>query len=151
MDEKQIRPARSEERDAVAACVDAAYEKYIGRIGKKPAPMLADYAALIAAGAVYVIPGDDGVRGAVVLMPRADHLFLENIAVHPREQGKGLGHVLMDFVERQARAAHLGEIRLYTHERMTENFPFYLGLGYEEVERRVEDGYARVFMRKMLR
>lgn len=150
MQETRIRLARSNERDAVAACVDAAYEKYIERIGKKPAPMLADYGVLIAAGAVSVIPGDDGVRGVVILMPRTDHLFLENIAVHPREQGKGLGRILMDFVERRARAAHLGEIRLYTHERMTENIPFYQQLGYEEVERRVEDGYARVFMRKML-
>lgn len=56
----------------------------------------------------------------------------------------------MDFVERQARAANLCEIRLYTHERMAENLVYYRKLGYEEVERRVEDGYARVFMRKTL-
>jgi ribosomal protein S18 acetylase RimI-like enzyme len=57
----------------------------------------------------------------------------------------------MDFVEEQARAGGYGEIRLYTHERMTENIPYYEKLGYVEVERRVEDGYHRVFFRKTLR
>jgi len=150
MDEVTIRPARTEDREAIAACVNLAYMKYIERMGKEPAPMLADYAALIAEGAVYVIPADDGVHGVVVLFPLTDCVFLENVAVHPKEQGKGFGHILMDFVERQAQAANLREIRLYTHEQMTENLAFYRKLGYEEVERRVEDGYARVFMRKML-
>ncbi|MGI8690022.1 MAG: GNAT family N-acetyltransferase [Thermomicrobiales bacterium] len=150
MDEVTIRLARVEDREAIVACVNAAYVKYIERMEKKPAPMLADYAALIAEGAVYVISADDGVHGIVVLLPRTDYLFLENVAVYPREQGRGLGHALMGFVERQARAANLCEIRLYTHERMTENLAYYHKLGYEEVERRVEDGYSRVFMRKML-
>ncbi len=150
MDEVTIRLAHAEDREAIAACVNAAYKMYIERMGKKPAPMLADYAALITAGVVYVIPADDGVSGIVVLFPRADHLFLENVAVRPKEQGRGLGKALMAFVERQARAANLCEIRLYTHERMTENLAYYRKLGYEEVERRVEDGYHRVFMRKML-
>ena len=150
MQEARIRPAWSNEQDAVAACVNAAYEKYIERMGKKPAPMRADYASLIAEGVVYVIPGDNGVCGIVVLRSRTDHLFLENVAVHPNEQGKGFGRALMDFVEQQAYAANLCEIRLYTHERMTENLAYYRKLGYEEVERRIEDGYARVFMRKML-
>lgn len=150
MDEVTIRLARVEDREAIAACVNAAYMKYIERMGKEPAPMLADYAVLIAEGAVYVIPANDGVRGVVVLFPRTDYLFLENVAIHPKEQGKGLGHALMGFAERHARTANLCEIRLYTHERMTENLAYYRKLGYEEVERRVEDGYARVFMRKLL-
>jgi ribosomal protein S18 acetylase RimI-like enzyme len=151
MQEIEIRLARDGEHIAVGACVDAAYARYIERIGKKPAPMLADYAALIARGVVYVVPDENALRAVAVLILHDDHLFLENIAVHPACQGRGVGRVLMDFVEEQARAAERDEIRLYTHERMTENLPFYRGLGYEEVERRTEDGYARVFMRKVLR
>lgn len=41
-------------------------------------------------------------------------------------------------------------IRLYTHERMLENIKIYGKLGYQETRRAVEDGFARVFMRKSL-
>jgi hypothetical protein len=33
---------------------------------------------------------------------------------------------------------------------MVENLAFYRSLGFEEVERRLDDGYQRVFLRKPL-
>ena len=42
----------------------------------------------------------------------------------------------------------MSELRLYTHELMVENIALYQRLGYREVERRQEDGFRRVFMRK---
>jgi ribosomal protein S18 acetylase RimI-like enzyme len=150
MDGSEIRLASPAEYRAVARCVDAAYAMYGPRIGKKPAPMLADYAALISAGSVYVIPGSPAVRGILVVEPRSDHIFIENIAVHPDHQGAGLGRQLMRFVEEHAIAHQVNELRLYTHELMIENLSYYAKLGYEEVERRVEDGYSRIFMRKRL-
>jgi ribosomal protein S18 acetylase RimI-like enzyme len=145
-----IRQARSEDRDGIVACVNAAYAKYVPRMSKKPGPMLADYGALIARGVVHVVGEPSAIRGVVICFPAMDHYFLENIAVDPAYQGTGLGRALMEFVEQQARAGGFGEIRLYTHERMTENIPYYERLGYVEVERRVEDGYHRVFFRKAL-
>ena len=56
----------------------------------------------------------------------------------------------MAFAEERARFLGLPETRLYTHERMTANIAFYTRLGYDQVVRRVEDGFARVFMRKLL-
>ncbi|MDQ6906919.1 MAG: GNAT family N-acetyltransferase [Chloroflexota bacterium] len=146
-----IRRGRGADRDAILACVRAAYAKYVPRMGKEPAPMLADYATLIAEGVVHVIADEIGVRGVVVCFPEDDHLFLENIAIDPAYQGKGFGRALMAFVEREARAAGRDEIRLYTHARMTENLAYYPKLGYEEVDRRSEDGYDRVYFRKVLR
>ena len=52
--------------------------------------------------------------------------------------------------EAEARRRGFGEIRLYTHQRMVENPPFYAALGFEETGRGVQDGYARVFFRKRL-
>ena len=59
-----------------------------------------------------------------------DHLLIENVAVAPRRQGRGLGHVLVAHAEHTA--AHLGltEVRLYTNERFAENIQFYHALGY---------------------
>jgi len=128
-----IRLAEQEDQEAIVTCVRAAYAKYIERIGKEPAPMLADYQALLAQGVVYVLANEEGVRGVLVMMPQGRSMFVENIAVEPRFQGLGLGRTLMAYVEQQARKEQLDEIRLYTNEAMTENLRFYHQLGFEDV------------------
>jgi len=150
MDITAIRQAHKADRDAIVVCVQHAYARYLPRMGKQPAPVLADYNALIAQEVVYVLPGEEGLQGVLVMMPQDKSMFVENIAVDPRFQGQGLGHILMAFVEQQARAGQLNEIRLYTNELMTENFPFYYKLGFEEEGRYTQDGYRRVFLRKRL-
>ncbi len=145
-----IRQAEQRDCEAVVACVHAAYTKYIERIGKPPAPMLADYTALIAQKSVYVLKSAAGVCGALVMAPEGSSMFVENVAVDPRFQRLGLGRALMAFVERQARQAKLVDIRLYTNELMTENLLFYHQLGFEEEDRQAQDGYRRVFLRKRL-
>lgn len=144
------RPAEPAEAAAIAACVRDAYAKYVPRIGKPPAPMLADYAALVAAGRVHVVETGGRLAGLLVLVDEPDHLHVENVAVHPDAQGRGLGRALMAFAEAEAGRRGYGEIRLYTHERMVENLTFYPALGYEETGRGLQDGYARVFFRKRL-
>jgi ribosomal protein S18 acetylase RimI-like enzyme len=109
--------------------------------------MQADYAALIGRGGVYVI-ADPDVVGVLVLDRQDQTLWIENVAVCPDHQRRGLGRRLLAFAEEQARAAGLHELRLYTHERMVENIALYQRLGYVEVEGRQEQGFQRVFMRK---
>ncbi len=130
--------------------VASAYARYVERIGRLPAPMTADYAGLIEAGLVHVADAGAGVEGLIVLVPAVDHVLVENVAVAPEHQGRGLGRALMAFAERRAREAGVRELRLYTNERMTENLGFYPALGYEETDRRVEDGFSRVYFRKRL-
>jgi len=84
-----IRQAEQEDQEALVACVQAAYSKSIERIGKKPAPMLADYKALIAQGMVSVLADEKAVRGVLGMMPQGRNMFVENVAVDPRCQGKG--------------------------------------------------------------
>jgi ribosomal protein S18 acetylase RimI-like enzyme len=145
-----IRLAQPADCAAVTACVRLAYTRYVAQIGREPAPMGADYAELIAHGAVYVIATATGagVHGVLVLK-RQDHtLWIENVAVHPDHQHHGLGRALLAFAEQHARTAALSELRLYTHELMVENIALYQRLGYIEVDRREDEGFRRVFMRK---
>ena len=130
-----------------------AYARYVARMGREPAPMLADYAALIARGVVHVVreARSGHLCGVIVLWPRDGAMFVENVAVPVRYQGRGLGRRLMTFAEEQAHALDLAEVRLYTNEAMTENLAFYSRLGFEETDRRLDDGYRRVFLRKPLR
>ena len=132
------------------ACVRAAYARYVERIGREPAPMTADYDALIAAGEVWVIREGEGVSGVLVLRPQPPALLVENVAVAPDRQGAGLGRALMALRggARARRGARRGV--LYTNERMTENLRFYPALGFTETGRGMQDGFARVFYRKPL-
>ncbi len=148
---KSLRPAKPEDAPVVDHLVRASYSKYVERIGKEPAPMLEDYAALIRAGEVWVLAEGGEVLGVLVMRPAEDYLFVGNVAVAPGHQGRGLGRELMAFAEEWAEGAGLAEIRLYTNERMWENLAIYQKLGFEETGRKFDGGYQRVFMRKRLR
>ena len=148
---RSVRPAEHVDAAAIRELVRAAYSKYVGRIGKEPAPMLEDYAALIEAGEVWVSVEDGEVLGVLVMRPVEGHLFVDNVAVGPRHQGRGLGRELVSYAEEKAAAYGLPEIRLYTNEKMHENLTVYARLGFEETGRGLDGGYRRVFMRKRLR
>jgi len=143
-------PAAIADVPEIERLIAAAYAKYVARLGKPPSPMLADYRALVSAAAVWVVRGDDGLAGVLVLLPQPDHLLLDNIAVAPAQQGRGLGRQLMAFAEAEARRRGLPEVRLYTHAKMHENLAIYRKRGYAETGRAEQAGYDRVFMRKRL-
>jgi ribosomal protein S18 acetylase RimI-like enzyme len=146
-----IRRAEPADRAVVEAIVEAAYSPYIARMGKPPGPMLDDYVALIAQGAVSVIEDSAGeIAAIIVLLPKPDHLLLDNIAVSPNRQGQGFGRRLIEFAEAEARRLGHRELRLYTHETMTENIALYTRIGFVETGRGHEAGYDRVFMTKRL-
>ena len=145
-----IRDGTVADLPRVRACAQAAYAIYIPRIGRKPAPMTADFERHLGRGELFVADGGAGAAGYIVLYPRGDHLHVENVAVDPARQGRGTGRALLAFAEQSAREAGLGAIELYTNATMTENLTLYPKLGYEETGRRTEDGFDRVYFRKAL-
>ena len=151
----RIRPAETRDLAAITACAEAAYAKYVARIGRKPAPMVADFESQIAAGEVHVAVawegvGDEEFLGYVVCYPKDGLMHLGNVAVRPEAQGRGAGRALIDFVEDKARADGLPAVDLYTNAKMTENLALYPALGFRETDRRTEDGFDRVFFIKEL-
>ena len=78
----------------------------------------------------------------------AGYLLLENVAVLPAAQGRGIGAQLLALAEDRARALGVPEIRLYTNAAMTENLTYYPRYGYTETHRAQQDGFQRVFFRK---
>jgi ribosomal protein S18 acetylase RimI-like enzyme len=145
-----VRPASPADRQAVETVVRAAYAPYVARIGRQPGPMLDDYAALIRKGHVHVIGYDGKVQGLLVLVPEENTMLLDNLAVSPDAQGRGLGRRLLEFAERSALASGYSSIRLYTNEAMTENIGLYSRIGYVETRRAEEKGFRRVYMAKRL-
>ena len=145
-----LRPAKPGDREAIERLVEAAYGVYVERIGRRPAPMDADYAGLIGDGLVTVAERGGAVVGAIVLVPMDDHMLVENVVVDPAAQRTGVGRRLMMHAEDGARALGLSDLRLYTNKHMVENIAWYPRLGYRETERRAESGFGRVFFEKRL-
>ena len=150
MDELQLRPATAADAPAIARCVEAAYSHYIERIGEPPGPMLDDYPQVVRDHRVFVVESGGEIAGAIVLIEDRGTMLLDNVAVLPSRQGEGIGRRLMLLAEKEARRLGYNCIDLYTHELMTENFALYARNGYEEIERRTERGFPRIYMRKRL-
>ncbi|MFI5915214.1 GNAT family N-acetyltransferase [Dactylosporangium sp. NPDC051541] len=145
-----IAAAGSGDVQVVREIVLAAFSHYVARIGREPAPMTADYPELVAGGHVWVARLGTGAVGALVAVPMPDHLLLETIAVLPSAQGRGVGAALLAFAEARARAAGVGEIRLYTNAAMHDNLAYYPRRGYAETHRSGASGFRRVYFHKTL-
>lgn len=145
-----VREAVGADAETIASCVAAAYAPYIERIGRRPGPMLDDYTEVVVEHRVTVAETDGVLAGVLVLKETAEGLLLDNVAVLPESQGRGIGGLLLRHAESEARRQGRGELLLYTNERMTENLALYARKGFVEYDCRVEDGFARVYMRKRL-
>lgn len=145
-----IRAARPADLDAIMALTDAAYTKYIPRIGRKPQPMTTDYRPLIAAGQVWLAIVADVVVGLIVLQPQVDHLLIYSVAVAPTHIGQGIGRALLRWGEAETLRQGFSTIQLYTNEKMTENRALYQRIGYVEYQRSVNKDFNVVYMTKTL-
>ena len=150
MDKAIVRPATGADHAAIHHLIASAFEKYVGRIGRRPAPMDADFTAALDASRVWVVEQSGRVQAVLVLELRDDHVLIDTVAVHPEAQGRGHGARLLRRAESQARDIGLTEVRLYTNEAMSENLAYYPRQGYQETGRRTEDGFRRVYFRKRI-
>lgn len=168
MGDVQVIRATRDHVPAVRAMVQAAYAKYVDRIGRPPAPMLADYDKILEEDKqevwVLAVPesssdtnpsssSSSNTMGSIILAPDpscAAALKINNLVVDPNSQGKGYGRVLMGFAEDLAKTRGLYKLTLFTNVMMWENIGLYAKLGFAEVDRRVEEGYERVYFEKDL-
>lgn len=134
----------------ITACVCEAYVHYIERIGKRPGPMLEDFAETINTAQVHVVVSAGQIVGVAVLMVTDDGFYLDNVAVRPSAKGTGVGRTLLELAETEAKRHGYTSVCLATHELMHENRALYRRIGYEEYAHRVVKGYPRVFLRKQL-
>ena len=94
-----VRLATTDDASAARACVVAAFEPYIERIGKPPAPMLLDFTVLVDAGRIWVAELNTRVEGVLVQYETPDGFYVDTVATSPGARGTGVGRALLEFAE----------------------------------------------------
>lgn len=128
---KTIRFARPADAAAIRNLTHAAYSKWIPVIGREPLPMTFNYDALVHTHRFDLLFVGDRFAALIETVDEGDHWLIENLAVHPDFQGRGLGKRMLTQAEAQAAEANIVEMRLYTNKLFTENIRFYQARGYQ--------------------
>ncbi|WP_245524274.1 GNAT family N-acetyltransferase [Methylobacterium nonmethylotrophicum] len=115
---------------AIQALVRQAYAKWIPATGRKPVPMTADYALAVRLHRFDLLEQDGALVALIETIPRADHLWVENLAVAPAQQGQGLGRRMLRRAEDDARTLGHTTIKLGTNQAYASNVDFYRRAGY---------------------
>lgn len=147
-----LRRATTADAAAIRDLTRAAYAKWVPLIGREPLPMQADYVRAVDEHLIDLVEVDGKLVALVEMIPAADHLLIENLAVHPEAQSRGLGAQLLAHAEVVACDLRVAEVRLYTNEKFAANIAFYTKRGYEIYERgSLVPGSITVFMRKTIK
>ncbi|WP_421913313.1 GNAT family N-acetyltransferase [Mesorhizobium sp.] len=125
-----LRAAEPADADAIRDIVRAAYAKWVPVIGREPLPMRADYDKAVREHRFDLAVEDGGILGMVETILAEDHLWIENVCVVPRAQGRGIGRLLLEQAERKAIEAGRREIRLLTNGAFEANVSLYKRHGY---------------------
>ena len=125
-----MRRAGAADAAAVRALTRAAYAKWVPLIGREPKPMQADYDTAVQKHRVDLLHEDGRLAALIETIDRPDHLLIENVAVSPDFQKRGLGRKLVAHAEALATEMGYKEVRLYTNKLFAENVALYLKLGY---------------------
>ncbi len=125
-----VRAAAPEDAGAIGSLTREAYSKWVPVIGREPKPMTADYAEAVRKHRIDLLYLDGTLAALIEMIPGVDHLLVENVAVAPAFQGRGLGRTLMAHAEHVAASLGRPEIRLYTNKLFAGNVRLYQALGY---------------------
>jgi len=125
-----LRQAVASDAAAIRDLTRAAYAKWVPVIGREPKPMTVDYDAAVRRDRFDLLFIADALAALIQTVQEADHLLIENVAVRPGLQGRGLGRRLLAQAEDLARRLGFQEARLFTNGAFAENIALYRHLGY---------------------
>ncbi|PZV39498.1 GNAT family N-acetyltransferase [Mesorhizobium kowhaii] len=146
----RLRPAEPADAPAIRDIVRAAYAKWVPVIGREPLPMRADYDKAVAEHPFDLAVEDGGIVGMIETMVAEDHLWIENVCVAPRAQGRGIGRLLLEQAEHKAIEAGRRELRLLTNGAFEANVSLYKRCGYIVDREEPFMGGVTVYMSKRL-
>ncbi|MCP3424482.1 bifunctional class I SAM-dependent methyltransferase/GNAT family N-acetyltransferase [Rothia sp. AR01] len=138
-----VRRAGAGDVEAMRAVERAAGESFRA-LGMEPVaddapPAAEELARHIAAGLAWVVEEDTargraGAAGYLVAEWLEGSLHVEQVSVDPAHGGLGLGELLLERADREARALGCGELTLTTFAEVPWNAPYYERLGFERLD-----------------
>jgi ribosomal protein S18 acetylase RimI-like enzyme len=146
----KFQAATSEDTAMIRDVVRAAYAKWVPVIGREPRPMNADYEKAVQEHGIDLMYVGSRLVGLIEMKQADDHLWIENVAVKPENQRRGLGQRLLAHAERKATEAGHAEIRLLTNAAFEANIALYEKTGYVIDRREPFMGGTTVYMSKKL-
>ena len=142
-----FRKAKLEDHKIIMAIALKAYEKYVERMGKEPAPMRP---VIQKEDVVFVCEDNKQVIAFAILVKINDQIILDSIAVDPSHQKKGIGNNFIKFIEEYLMEQKVNKYQLYTNEMMFENIDWYQKIGFKIFKKVTEKGYNRIYFEKKL-
>ena len=142
-----FRIANLEDHKIIMAIAQKAYEKYIERMGKEPAPMRP---VIQKEDVVFVYEDNKQVIAFAILVKINDQIILDSIAVDPSHQKKGIGNNFIKFIEQYLIKQKFDKYQLYTNEKMFENIDWYQKIGFKIFKKVTEKGFNRIYFEKQL-
>lgn len=150
----RILPIQATEIATLHAVIQAAYVEYEGRLTPPSGAHLETVETL----AAKLVQGEGALAwdgeiavGSVLFEPRADALYLGRLAVPPPHRRRGIGALLVNYVEQQALARGHTHITLGVRLQLPENTAFYTRLGYHTESYGAHPGFTEPTYRTMVK
>jgi N-acetylglutamate synthase-like GNAT family acetyltransferase len=146
-----LRRAQPADAKAIRDLTRAAYASWVPHIGREPKPMTADYKRAVVENIIELWEEAGEMLALIEVIPKTNFLLVENIAVRPDQQGRGIGDKLLHHSELLARSLGFDCVQLYTNAAFDSNLQFYARRGYQEFQRvTIAPGSVAVHMRKWI-
>ena len=142
-----FRRAKLEDHEIIKVIALKAYQKYVERMGKEPAPMRPVFEK---EDEVFVCEKDKQIVAFAIIVKINDQIILDNIAVDPAYQNKGIGNNFIEFIEQYLIKQGVNKYQLYTNEKMFENIDWYQKIGFKIFKKVTEKGFKRIYFEKKL-
>jgi GNAT superfamily N-acetyltransferase len=134
----EIRPAQPDDGPVLREIERLAGQRFrevgMPEVADDEPPSLAVLDAYAAAGSSWVAVGDGGTPVGYVLADVVDgNAHVEQVTVHPDEQGRGIGRALIDTVRDWAVETGRPAVTLTTFADVAWNAPLYRHLGFRDL------------------
>lgn len=149
-----VRPIEFTDVPILHEVIQAAYAEYDGRLTPPSGAhneTVESLTAKLKRGAGAIAWDGDQAAGSVLFEPRENALYLGRLAVPPPYRRRGIGALLVDYVEKQALAHGFSQITLGVRLQLPENTAFYTKLGYHVVSYGSHPGFAEPTFMKMVK
>ena len=146
-----IRHARVSDLHQIRYLAQVSFAPYALQVRGRREPLRADLRALVNDDQVFVYVLENAIRGFIIYRISGPDVHVEALAVSPLYRRRGVGRLLLDAADREGLKQNCRRAIFYTNAQMFENLAYFRGKGFQEVDRRQENGYERVYLERYLK